>query len=85
MSDVIVRVGLDEPSQESQLTLAIDAFARWREDACDADCADNDAPDIMVKTNWDATGQVHKTLIFQDRKWAAAFLRFWRDQKRSAD
>ncbi len=85
MSDVVVRVGLEEPSQETQLTMAIDAFARWRQESSDQECANNDAPDIMVKTNWDAAGQVHKTLIFQDRKWAAAFLRFWREQKRETD
>lgn len=85
MSDVVVTVGLDKPSQESQLAIAIEAFARWREETCDPDFHDADAPDIMVRTVWGADQKICKTLIFQDRKWAAAFLRFWRVQKRNAD
>jgi len=35
-----------------------------------------------VKTGFQPCGAVQKTLIFQERRWAAAFLRIWRYQRR---
>ena len=53
MSDVVVRVGLEEPAQEMQLTMAIDAFAKSRQEDESSDVDDSDAPCIMVKTDWE--------------------------------
>jgi len=85
MTDVVVTLGMKAPEQEVQFASAIDAFARWREETiCGQAEAEHhrDTPHIMVKTGWDVSGNVQKKLIFQERKWAAAFLQFWRAEKR---
>jgi hypothetical protein len=86
MSDVVVRLGLDQPSDEVILNKAIETYTCWRHFMCDDRhrIATNDAPDIMVKTGWSGDGAVLKTLIFQERRWAAAFLRIWRTERRQA-
>ena len=84
MNDVVVNLGLDRPEDAQILASAIDTYARWRQNLCAVESRhlDEDAPDIMVKTGFRACGAVQKTLIFQERRWAAAFLRIWRYQKR---
>lgn len=85
MSDVVVTLGMDAPEQEARFASAVEAFARWREETICGQAETEqhpDAPHIMVKTGWDISGQVEKKLIFQERKWAAAFLQFWRAEKR---
>lgn len=84
MSDVVVRVDLESAAEESVLAQAIDAFTRWRSETCPADDTCRDAPEIMVKTSW-RHDSLEKTLIFQDRRWAAAFLKFWRVERRRAN
>ena len=79
MSDVVVSLDLVDQSDEAALNAAIDAYAQWRSD-CESE-ADSDAPDIMVRTSWQSEG-VRKTLIFQDRSWAAQFLTYWRQARR---
>ena len=80
MSDVVVTVGLERPDHETKLSKAIDAFARWREQNFGSSLHDHDAPHIMVRTEWDTSGQLSKKLTFPDRSGADAFLRFWREQ-----
>ncbi|MEL6663404.1 MAG: hypothetical protein AAFR33_10395 [Pseudomonadota bacterium] len=84
MTDVVVNLGLSRPEDEQILASAIDTYARWRQNLCESDSrqTEGEAPDIMVKTGFRACGAVQKTLIFQDRRWAAAFLRIWRYQRR---
>lgn len=85
MADVVVNVGLQRPNDDLVLASAIETYARWRQYMCDPDtrAGAEDAPDIMVKTRWSEDGAVTKTLIFQERRWAAAFLRIWRNHRRS--
>ncbi len=78
MSDVIVSVDVACAAEADELSQAIEAFTQWRFEACGeagGDCAD--APEIMVKTAW-TQDAVKKTLIFQERRWADAFMDFWR-------
>jgi len=81
MSDVVVTVGLEKPEYESKLSKAIDAFARWREQTIGAATEMHDAPQIMVRTVWDTSGQMNKRLTFPDRSGADAFMRFWHEEK----
>lgn len=75
MSDVIVNLALEEPEDGARLAEALDAYAHWFSEAGNPSA---DAPDVMVRTAFDASGTLSKQVIFQDKKWAAAFLRFWR-------
>ena len=77
MSDVVVTVGLEKPEHETRLSKAIDAFARWREETMSAGIDAHDSLHIMVKTQWDTSGQLNKKLTFPDRTGADAFMRFW--------
>ncbi|MEL6258114.1 MAG: hypothetical protein AAFQ67_03540 [Pseudomonadota bacterium] len=84
MSDVVVRVELENQADEEALSAAILAYAQWRSDAVEDDLEDDedgDAPEIMVRTSCEPTG-ICKTLIFQDRAWAAQFLSYWRKARR---
>ncbi|MEM9739501.1 MAG: hypothetical protein AAF829_06490 [Pseudomonadota bacterium] len=86
MNDVVVNLGLKRPEDEQILASAIDTYARWRQNLCEVDSRsiEGEAPDIMVKTGFLACGAVQKTLIFQERRWAAGFLRIWRFQRQKA-
>lgn len=86
MTDVVVKLGLDRPGDDVVLANAIETYARWRQYMCDRDVRsdEDDAPDIMVKTGFGESGRLTKQIIFRDRRWAAAFLRIWRLQRRAA-
>ena len=83
MSDVVVTVGLEKPEYESRLSKAIDAFARWKEQTIRSSADDVDELPIMVRTEWDTSGQMNKKLTFPDRSGADAFMRFWQAEKNS--
>lgn len=84
MADIIVNLGLKRPGDELRLANAIETYARWRAYMCDTEARqpEGEAPDIMVKTGFPADGSIQKTLIFQERRWAAAFLRIWRHERK---
>lgn len=84
MTDIIVNLGMESPQDESALARTIQLYTVWRQNLCDAEeRVVGDAPDIMVKTTgFCSGGHVEKSVIFQDRRWAAAFLRIWRSQRR---
>ncbi|MEM1106373.1 MAG: hypothetical protein AAGH87_08265 [Pseudomonadota bacterium] len=86
MSDVTVNLGMAGDRDEKILSSAIEMYTQWRQNMCDMEARahQGDAPDIMVKTAFAACGAVSKTLIFQERRWAAAFLLIWRHQRRHA-
>lgn len=77
MTDVVVKIDLDDLASELKLSAAIDQFALSRR-ANEEGVFDNDeAPDIMIKTI--PTGNfVQKKVIFQDRRDAEDFMYFWR-------
>ena len=79
MSEVVVQISADESRDAARLTSALDAFAKWSQDAgFSAD--DQDAPDIMMMTE-SSGGEVRKKLVFQNRDHAARFLVFWRTER----
>lgn len=73
----VLSVGVAQPDDETRLTEAIEAFTRWRADIAPDKMPDNDAPAIIVRTAWGDDGALRKTLIFDDEKWAAFFLKIW--------
>lgn len=78
MNDVILTLDLSNMDEDSLLSGALDAFVSSK---VDAGRPASDAPDMMVRTMMSPAGRVRKQLIFQDQKWADAFLSFWEDQK----
>ena len=84
VSDIVLSLGVEGPDEENALVRTIQLYTIWRQNLCDTeDRVVGDAPDIMVKTGLKPGGTVEKTLIFQERRWAAAFLRIWRNERRS--
>jgi hypothetical protein len=82
MSEVIVQISADESRDSAHLTYALDAFAKWSQDAGLA-AESGDAPDIMMMTEH-LGGEVRRKLVFQDRDHAARFLVFWRTERHRA-
>lgn len=84
MNDVVLKLGLARPGDDLRLNNAIETYAQWRAHLCDAGerLEDAGAPDIMVKTGFRHCGAMDKTLIFPERRWAAAFLWIWRAERK---
>lgn len=78
MCDVILTLDLSSTDEDSLLSNALDAFVTSK---VDAGRPASDAPDMMVRTMMSPAGRVRKQLIFQDQKWADAFMSFWEAQK----
>lgn len=78
MSEVVVRIAENELLDSSMLSSALDAFAKWTEQA-GLDASADDAPDIMMMTEHSG-GSLQRKLIFQSRDHAARFMIFWRQQ-----
>lgn len=76
MAETVLNLEMTDPFTEHCLAKAVDKFARWRGAAALPCAAENDAPDIMIKTVWGEQA-IKKTLIFQDAKWAEKFLSIW--------
>jgi hypothetical protein len=79
MSEVVVQISADESRDGARLSNALDAFAKWSEEA-GFSAANGDAPDIMMKTEYSG-GEMRRKLVFQDRDHAARFLMFWRAER----
>lgn len=79
MSEVVVRISADESRDAARLAQAVDAFAKWSQEA-GLTTDSGDAPDIMMMTEYSG-GQVRRKLVFQDRDHAARFLVFWRNER----
>jgi hypothetical protein len=76
MAETILNLEMTGAIDEHRLAKAVDEFTRWRGAAALPCAADNDAPDIMIKTTW-GHSSIRKTLIFQDALWADKFLALW--------
>ena len=85
MTETVVTVGIRQPAEEKLLHSAIDTFTRWREAMCGIEAveADIDVPDIMVRTQFGARGEISKRIVFPNRKCAATFLHIWRSHRRA--
>ena len=77
MTDVIVKIELEDPESEARLFEAVDHFAtnKGTKALSEHDC--DDAPQIMIKSVPDG-GFCKKTVIFQDRNDAEEFMFYWR-------
>jgi len=77
MTDIVVKIELDDTSSEAKLFKAIDQFATRQRDGAGMVNGAGDAPAIMIKTIPDGTLR-RKSVIFQDKASAEEFLYFWR-------
>lgn len=77
MTDVVVKIELDDSSSEVKLFKAIDQFASRQGDMPEGQEQFVDAPVIMIKTVPDGDLR-KKTVIFQNKEAAEEFLYFWR-------
>lgn len=78
MSEVVVQISADESRDASRLSNALDAFAKWCQDAgLTGDSAEG--PDFMMLTDYSG-GEMRRRVIFQDREHAARFLSFFRGE-----
>lgn len=82
MAETILKLEMTGAVDEHRLAKAVDKFTRWRGLAPMPCAADNDAPDIMIKTTW-GHSSVRKTLIFQDPSWAEKFLALWQTEQQA--
>ena len=81
MTDFVVTLSLTSAEEVALLATVVDAFVgqaigRSRQVA--------EAPDVMVQTEFNSSGEVSKKLIFQDRSWASDFVDFWEREKLQA-
>ncbi len=77
VTDIVVKIELDDPSSETRLFQAIDQFATSQSDRNERAGGAGDAPAIMIKTVPDGDLR-KKTVIFQNQEAAEEFLYFWR-------
>lgn len=66
MSDVVVHLSVENTVVESKLTTVLDAFS---DDAA------------AIKTTYSGNDFIRKSITFQDRDSARAFLELWRREK----
>ncbi len=81
-TDIVVDLGLKSAEEVALLATVVDAFVQQ---FLGRNRHGSDAPDMMVRTAFTPDGEVSKAVIFQDRKWAEAFVNFWEVQKDQAD
>ena len=81
-TDIVVDLGLKSAEEVALLATVVDAFVQQ---FLGRNRYGSDAPDMMVRTAFTPDGEVSKAVIFQDRKWADAFVNFWEVQKNQAN
>ena len=77
MSESVLNLGVDCPEDELALEQAIETFTKWRIETSGTGWMERDLPDLIVKTVWDAHGQLQKLLIFAESKWKEVFMAIW--------
>ena len=80
-TDIVVDLSLKSAEEVALLATVVDAFVQQ---FLNRKRFGNEAPDMMVRTAFSPDGEVSKTVIFQERKWADAFVAFWEVQKTQA-
>ena len=81
-TDIVVDLGLKSAEEIALLATVVDAFVKQ---FMGRNRSGLEAPEMMVRTAFSPSGEVSKTVIFQERKWADAFMAFWEVQKTQAD
>jgi len=77
-TDIVVDLGLKSADEVALLATVVDAFVKQ---FLSRTRLGTEAPEMMVRTAFSPSGEVSKTVIFQERKWADAFVDFWEVQK----
>lgn len=77
MTDVVVRIKLENRMSESRLQEAVNKFVLRHSDEAGHSEDRSDAPAVMIKTVPDGELK-QKAIIFQDKQDAEEFLYFWR-------
>lgn len=81
-TDIVVDLSLKTAEEVALLATVVDAFVQQ---FLGRGRPGNDTPDMMVRTAFSPDGEVSKTVIFQERRWADAFIDFWEVQKHQSD
>ena len=80
MSEVVVRLNVEDATEMDRLMNALDAFARWCQNAAPDD---ESYSDFMMTT--EHTGEsLCRKLIFANQDHASQFLVFWRSEQPAA-
>lgn len=82
MSEVIVRLNIEDTNDTDRLMAALDAFALWCENRSAAH--PEDAPAEFMMTTEHNGEELRRKLIFSDQEYASQFLVFWRSNAPSA-
>ena len=77
-TDIVLDLSLKSAEEVALLATVVDAFVQQ---FIGRSRTGNEAPEMMVRTAYSPSGEVSKTVIFQERRWADAFLAFWETQK----
>lgn len=80
-TDIVVDLSLKSAEEVALLATVVDAFVKQ---IMGRNRLGNEVPDLMVRTAFSPSGEVSKAVIFQERKWADAFMAFWEVQKTQA-
>ena len=82
MNRATVSFGLEASEEETKFSNAIQTFLQWR--AANEDRPeDTDTPGLIIKTCHNEKGGLRKTLIFDEARWAEAFLTIWQKERRT--
>lgn len=81
MKDIVLDLGPVNAVDETAFAQAIENLAEWHKQRGGQGWRERDAPDVMIKTVSDNTGQLRKAVIFQKQEWASAFMGFWLDER----
>ncbi len=84
MSDVVLEVGVENPTQEVAFLHTVEAFAKWVEDALASEEESSDAPNLIIKTVCSAEGLMAKQVIFSESSWAKQFMNLWQSELSNA-
>lgn len=80
-TDIVLNLSLKSAEEVALLATVVDAFVQQ---FIGRTRAGQEVPAMMVRTAFSPSGEVSKAVIFQERKWADAFLAFWESQKSNA-
>ena len=77
MTDVVVRISVENRKSETRLLEAVNKFVLRHNDEAASTAGGSEAPVVMIKTVPDGE-LTQKAVIFQDKNDAEEFMYFWR-------
>ena len=81
MKEFVVNLNFSAVGEHELLSSVLDSFLNKHASPSSAHA---DVPELMVRTAFTPDGEISKKLIFQDRKWADAFVSYWEKHKLQA-